>query len=442
MHLIWESSVNFIEVILFYIFVSQKLQLKSSDPRIKRKQYLFLIIRFLIVCVMNLSNLNSMYTLILSCILEIVFACIYYTDKLLYKIFIGLLYTVLCMLAEFIPFFCITTFVDIPADSLLSNGIFRIPVTTLYLTLIAVFVFLFRYMFNKETSASVMQRIIYSLISLTGIAVGHYILLTMVSCEIMGNEELAARLAIVNLLFMFLFVALLVFIYQLGISYNNSQRLLELQKIRALEEQEYHNIVEKITALRSMKHDMENHINSLEIMAQRVSSPEMQDYIKDLRTSIDSSQIFVSTGNMAVDCILSAKISLAKDSDIHTDFSVLLPDYFEMDAVVVCSILGNLWDNAIEACQNMRLVSPDFSPYINFYMKPYQDMTIIHIENSYSGIITHESDGTIKTLKASDDHGLGLKRIENLVGKEQGIMKIDFKNNIFSVHILIPQKEN
>lgn len=438
--IVWEYFVNFIEVILFYIFVNQKLHPNTNISNLKFKQYLFLLFRFLIVCIMNQISAVSTVTLTLSCLLEMLFACTFYNDKLLYKTFIGMLYTALCMLAEFLPFFCLTVFFGISSNNFFNFGTLRMPVTALYLTLIAVFVFLFRYLFNKEPSASMTQRIIYTAISLLGVSVGHYILFTMVISEHFGIEEISFRLAIINLFFMFLFIALLVFIYQLGISYSNTQKLLEIQKIRALEEQEYQNIMEKMTALRDMKHDMENHLNSLQIMANNLSSSEMQQYICSLRNTLECSHIFVSTGNMAVDCILSSKISLARDSNISTDFSVLLSDNFKMDAVSICSLLGNLWDNAIDACKSLLQHDGDKLPYILFFMKPYQDMTIIHIENNYYGEINLLPDGKFQTNKKNPEHGIGLERIETIVNKEQGILSIDVKNHIFSVHILVPQK--
>ena len=440
MQLIWECFINFFEIVLFYIFIHQKLHTKKDLTGIRVKQYLFLFFRFVVVCFMNQTDIPSTYTLTLSCLLEICFACVFYSDKFLYKTFIGLLYTVLCMIAEFIPFFSLTLLTNIPSAELLSFGTLRTPVTVLYLTLVAALVFLFRYLFNKEPSATLLQKVCYTVISFSGIAIGHYVLLTMIYSEQFGIHEISHRLAIINLIFMLLFLALLVFIYQLGITYSNTQKLIELKKARTLEEKEYRNMMTKVTALRNMKHDLDNHLNALEMMAKQLASPEMYRYIDGLRNSLESSHIFVSTGNLAVDCILSSKISLAKDYNIHTDFSVLLNSNFRMDAVTICSLLGNLWDNAIEACQNIFLSDTNESPYITFYMKPYQDMTIIHIENNFCGELSYHPDGELQTTKQEPEHGIGLKRITNIVNKEQGIIKIDINKPVFSVHILIPDK--
>ena len=402
---------------------------------------MYLSLRFIIVCSMNQYGVNPTYTLTLSCLLEIIFACLFYIDRLIYKIFIGILFTFLCLIADFMPFFFLTIFFDIPSDVLMSSGAIRIPVTALYLTLVAVFVFLFRYLFNEETSASHTQKIIYTIISVLGVSVGHYILATMILSEQFYVQEITTRLAFIALIYMFLLITLLTFIYQLGVSNENNQKLLEFQRLRALEEQEYRNMAAKTTALQEMKHDMANHLHSLELMVDKASVPEIQSYIDDLRATLENSHLFLSTGNMAIDCILSSKLTSAKKADIHTDFSVMLPDYFEMDAVSICSLLGNLWDNAIEACLDIQQYTPEATPSILFYLKPYQDMTIIHIENPFIGERTCTIDGDYPTRKVSHEHGIGLKRIKSIVQKEQGILSIDTQNQIFSVHILIPGKE-
>lgn len=440
MQIIWECFVNLIEVILFYLFVNQKLHKQNCIFHLKEKQFLFLFFRFLTVCFMNQTKINSICTLTFSCIMEILFACLFYRDKLFAKVFTGLLFTVLCMFSEFIPFFCLTVFSNIPSGDFLESGAFRMPITALYLTLIAVFVFLFRYILISETSASVPQRIIYTLISLSGIAIGQYILLTMLSAREYGNEEICLHLSYIDLAFMLLFVALLLFIYRLGVSHNDTQQLLELQATRVLEEQEYKNTMEKIAALRDMKHDMDTHLDVLAIMAKKESSIEMLDYIDNLRTTLNYSKIFLSTGNMAVDCVLSSKLTLAKEVNIQTEYSVFLPEKFDMDAVSVCSMLGNLWDNAIEACKRKLEAKSSENVSISFYIKPYLEMTIIHIENDFIGKINCRADGSIQTSKNTPGHGIGLKKIVNIVNQEHGILTVDVRGERFIVHILLPQK--
>ena len=80
--------------------------------------------------------------------------------------------------------------------------------------------------------------------------------------------------------------------------------------------------------------------------------------------------------------------------------------------------------------------------YLPFYIKPYQNMILIHIENNYDGVIKGSIDGDILSVKQGKEHGLGIRRVKELVEKADGVLQITSDNKIFSVHIMIPDKEN
>lgn len=66
----------------------------------------------------------------------------------------------------------------------------------------------------------------------------------------------------------------------------------------------------------------------------------------------------------------------------------------------------------------------------------------IHIENNYDGVIKGSIDGDILSVKQGKEHGLGIRRVKELVEKADGVLQITSDNKIFSVHIMIPDKEN
>ncbi len=438
---IWEAFVNFIEVLLFYIYISNKLHPNTKIKHLKGKQFFYLLIRFFALCVLNQLNISSLITLCISCFWEVTFAVFFYQDKLSSKMFFGIFYTAICMIAEFIPFFCITAFSPKSSTALLQQGTLRIPITTLYLALIAVLVYLFRFLFNKYTLWTISQKIVYATISILGIAIGHYILLTTIAAEELINKYIAFRLTLINLFFLLLFVALLVCIYQLGVSGFHNHGLIEAQKQHELEKQEYQNLMESTSALREMKHDIEIHLNTIQMLASKNDLQKLQNYIDCYLHSLNHINQFVTTGNTAIDCILSSKLAKSKESGISTEFSVLLPDHFVMDTILFCSLLGNLWNNAIEANVRMLEGNCGMTSFIKFYIKPFHDMTIIHIENSYDGKLIYSPKGTLISTKSKKEHGIGMKRITDIVVQEKGLLQINTADNVFSVHILLPQKE-
>lgn len=401
---------------------------------------MFLLMQFLMLCILNYLNVSSMITVAISGLLDISFALFFYNDTIVMRIFWGSMYSVICLISEYITVFVPQTFSKVTSLEVLVGGTLRIPFTMLYIALIAVLVFLFHCMADKKIQLSKMQKLSYFLICIAGILIGHYIMsLTLEAEEQFHNSEFTLHLVLVNLCFLVLFIFLLLYIYKLGYSNAENTILLEQQKMHALEEMEYQNLIHTTESLREMKHDIDIHLDVIQSLLASGKLDDLQVYINSYHHSLANTHHLLSTGNTAIDCILSAKIDTAKKLSINTDFSVLVPQEFPIDALLLSSLLGNMWNNALEACKQLKNEQPEIQPFIRFYMKPFQHMILIHMENNYDEVL--QQNGVYFSTKKEDAHGIGLKRIMDIVEGVDGILQINSDNHVFTVHIMIPQKE-
>lgn len=309
--------------------------------------------------------------------------------------------------------------------------------------MIAVFVLLFHSIGNKDISLSPFQKVAYIFIAISGLAIGHYILrLTLESVDKFGDSSFSARLSLVDLFFIILFLVLMLYIYQLGYSKEENIRLLEEQKIYELERTEFNSLSETTERLRKMKHDMQIYVDAINVLAKDKKWDELIAYTEQYHNTLATTQSAIATGNIAIDCILTAKLDYAEKHGIKTEYSIMAPENFPLDSVELSSILGNIWNNSIEAGERLIISDPTEHPYIYFYIKPYQNMILIHIENNYDGVIKGSIDGDILSVKQGKEHGLGIRLVKELVEKADGVLQITSDNKIFSVHIMIPDKEN
>lgn len=436
----WEYIINFLELLLFLIFVHTKLHIKSNFKNRILLSAVYMGTHFLMISFLNYFNVLSYITLLISCFLDIGYTVIFYQDNFMLRIFWGISYSVICLVAEQITFFIPITLYKSSSLELLLGGELRKPYTLLYIAMIAVLIFVIYYCGNQDISLTVFQRIVYITIAVSGLSIGHYILrLTLESIDKFSDTSFSARLSLINLFFIILFLALLLYIYQLGYSKEENIRLLKEQKMYELERTEFKNLTETTERLREIKHDIQIHLNSIYALAQSEKWDELMSYTEQYSNNLSLFNSVISTGNAAIDCILTAKINLAEKNGISTNYSVITPEIFPLDSIELSSLLGNLWNNAIEAGKKLLDSHVEKQPYIYFYIKPYQNMILIHIENNYDGVI-NVNNGIIST-KSESGHGIGMKRINNIVENAGGMLQITTKNNIFTVHIIIPDKE-
>lgn len=440
---IWEYIVNFLELALFIIFIHKKLRIRANYKHQAVLMFLFVSFQFAVLCTLNKMGISSYSTLMSSCVLDIGYAVLFYRDSIIRRIFWGFSYSIICLVAEQISFFIPVTLYKGASLELLLGGTLRKPYTMLYLAMIAVFVLLFHSIGNKDISLSPFQKVAYIFIAISGLAIGHYILrLTLESVDKFGDSSFSARLSLVDLFFIILFLVLMLYIYQLGYSKEENIRLLEEQKIYELERTEFNSLSETTERLLKMKHDMQIYVDAINVLAKDKKWDELIAYTEQYHNTLATTQSAIATGNIAIDCILTAKLDYAEKHGIKTEYSIMAPENFPLDSVELSSILGNIWNNSIEAGERLIISDPTEHPYIYFYIKPYQNMILIHIENNYDGVIKGSIDGDILSVKQGKEHGLGIRLVKELVEKADGVLQITSDNKIFSVHIMIPDKEN
>ena len=65
-----------------------------------------------------------------------------------------------------------------------------------------------------------------------------------------------------------------------------------------------------------------------------------------------------------------------------------------------------------------------------------------HLKSDFDGEIKRNKNHEIISTKSEKNHGLGLPRIKSIIENSGGVLQITSENNIFSVHIMLPDKEN
>lgn len=184
--------------------------------------------------------------------------------------------------------------------------------------------------------------------------------------------------------------------------------------------------------IKSLRHDMNNHIAVLNNYIVTDEKDKAMTYISDIKDMSDETQMLSNTGNMDIDSILNYKLQEAKSKGIIVSLKTKVPSNFNILAVDMVVIIGNLLDNAIEACSRV-----DNDKRIHINIRYSEGSLFIFTKNTYDGSVEYK-DGKIKTTKKdSGNHGIGLNNIESILKKYNGIMKINHTDYIFNVDIMM-----
>ena len=438
-----EVTTIILEVLLFYIFVHSRLMERNSTSTGKLSQYAFLALHALLIYICNILGIASVITILLALSMDTIFTFLFFKVSFFHSLFYGIAYSSICMIAEYITLLIPLVLGNIPLEYLSVGGILRFPISLTYVAMIAVFVFLFAHLFNKNMHLTLLQKVSYIFLSVIGTAIAHYNLILILNFSQNSTlEDELHHLVLANIFFLMMLLFLLIYIYLLGKSKEDNIRYLKQEKQHELEEQQFRILLTTTESLRSMKHDMKHHLSIVKSLAELNETEKLQEYINSYYQELEKSNILLSTGNTAIDCLVSSKLSYAKQLDIPVQYSIVIPSAYPMDDVSLSSVIGNLLDNAIESSIRSMESIENFTPWINFYIKPFQDMVILHIENNYDGLLKKNAKQNILSTKKEPNHGIGLNRVSELVSQSNGMMTISTEHQVFSVHIILPQKED
>lgn len=175
------------------------------------------------------------------------------------------------------------------------------------------------------------------------------------------------------------------------------------------------------TETRRIRHDMKNHILSLEHLLDVGDIEAAKEYISSIGDSVENLDTDLHTGNSLADAICNEKNRFALQSGIKLSVEGNFPKSFHIANVDLCTILANALDNAIEATSNID----DKNKWIKFHIKVQGNMLFLSFTNPT------ESNSGIKIGKTSKsdfiNHGFGLQNIKYAVQKYNGEMNIELQ---------------
>lgn len=186
--------------------------------------------------------------------------------------------------------------------------------------------------------------------------------------------------------------------------------------------------------MRGWRHDYRNHIQVLKTFADKGDLPSITNYLKDLEADLYTVDTVVKTGNPMTDAILNSKIALADARGIRVEADAHIPALLNFSAVDLCTILANLFDNAIEASVSL--------PPEQRVIRVYMDMRGTQLYISFLNFTSTRKLVKIKNIFKSSkggDHGLGLGRIDSVVKKLGGYLSVNSEDGAFTAEILLPE---
>lgn len=252
-----------------------------------------------------------------------------------------------------------------------------------------------------------------------------------------GNFKTEKLLIITEVIPKLSILAIAITIYiVIEIKKENEERLKEKRAYNRLETKNdyYEKVEESQNKIRRLYHDMNNHLYNIQMMNK--ISEDASDYIVSLQNELKEARKTRVSGNSLFDIIVDEKMNICQSKGIDFKIDVDSKNTGFIKNMDMSSILANILDNAIEACDKMT----SNKKYIKLTSMWADDMFVIICENSKENEVKKIGDRFVTDKLNKSEHGIGIKSVEKSVKNYDGNMMIFCDDNLFKVKIMIPKK--
>lgn len=198
-------------------------------------------------------------------------------------------------------------------------------------------------------------------------------------------------------------------------------------------EKHYEEVDNMYKQTRGWRHDYHNHIQTMKAHLEMGNLKELEEYLNKLDEDLTGVDHVIKSGNTKIDAALNSKISLARKKGIQVNAKAVVPKDINISEIDLSIIIGNLMDNAMEACLK---IEDEKKRFIRIYLDVLKGNLYIYVMNSVGDELKKIGNKYLSTKKGS--HGFGLMRLDNIVKKYQGYLDRQDESDVFVTEIMLP----
>ena len=185
--------------------------------------------------------------------------------------------------------------------------------------------------------------------------------------------------------------------------------------------------------LRRFRHDYRNHMIVVNAYLESGKTAEAREYLNTINGGINGVLNKIKTGNFVSDAILNSKAVSAAKFDTQISFSGRVPSE-GISSEDLCTILSNLIDNAIEACEKVvgrKKIEIESGEANGFLILSVSNPTVNGANPKFR-----------TTKKDKLNHGIGLKNVERAIKKYYGTLDLGKNGELFTANVRVEMKGN
>jgi len=427
MNLLIEYAAN-----LYDAFIATWFVLKLNKSILKQSKWFFptiLVIFILSNIFTHLSGFSVWLTIAILVLLWI-YAFTIKSGKIIIRILSPVIYTVVLIITNSTIIYVLSNVLNIPIADLVTKSFLgrylHIFLCKLVMTTVLVLITKF---FDFDKRFSIFDLLIYLL----------FPCITFINLYVFIKLGIEYDISSYSVLIIFIVLALAIINFLTFIlfkkSVQNTSAKYELELINSrkeLEEERYRELGILYSQFRITRHDIKEHLLYINCLMENKQYDEVNLYINEKQSELDKTSKICHTNNRMVDYIISSKIM--QHNDIIFTITGELSGLEQMEDLDLTVLLGNMLSNSINGTMpcDLKQIIIEFNIHGN-----YQNITC---KNTIAKSVLKTNPDLKTTNNNKLHHGYGVKSMQKIVEKYDGLIEFYEENEKFCVHIALPIK--
>ncbi len=214
------------------------------------------------------------------------------------------------------------------------------------------------------------------------------------------------------------------------------QETAHQKALLSLEQKQYRHLFAQMQETRQARHDLKQHIRVIRNYLKTGSRESLQDYISHYAQALPEETIQIYCQNYAVNTIVNVYGMKAEENGIDFYTELNLPDQVPVEEPDLCCVLGNLLENALDACAEY---GKEERPFIRVISKTEQDRLLLTVENICKNGPALSEDGQFQSGK-HPGYGVGISSVCAIAARYRGNTEFHYENHVFHASVLLCKK--
>ncbi len=202
------------------------------------------------------------------------------------------------------------------------------------------------------------------------------------------------------------------------------------ENILALQRTQYANLQTYMEDIRRARHDLRQHQNIIKTFLESGEVDRLREYLNSQPSSHTPDTLHTYCENHGVNMLLNYYARQYIERNIDFEFQVSLPEQTAVAESDLCVLLGNLLENALEACSGQP------EPYIRASSRLTGSHAVTIIVDNTAPLPPQQQDGLFRSSKHSGT-GIGTQSIRYIAGQYSGTADFKWQDGMFFASVFL-----